>query len=295
MDNNETPYLGRIKPIFFYLKDSFKFYELDRPLITEVLFLILLTVFFGGYLLAMPYVEDFQLYYEQFSVRISEAEIVDYTSLDPELVMNLANAMLASMGIFIAVRAITYFIGIYYGSLYFFSLTRPDTTLAQRNSVVLSKVLKVVVFNLLFYLIFGIFIFTFILFISVIAKLIPTLIVLATSLPAVIILLDLMFMFKNLLIIEFDVGITNNLKKSLDITRGYKGRVMSNGLFPYLLILILGTIALNIQNKLLALFMLAFFEAIILMVSNRLTTLMFVDAAVLKRKDIDASAEENIE
>ena len=39
----------RVKPIFFYLKESLKFYDLDRPIVSQAVFVIILAVVFGGY------------------------------------------------------------------------------------------------------------------------------------------------------------------------------------------------------------------------------------------------------
>jgi hypothetical protein len=114
---------------------------------------------------------------------------------------------------------------------------------------------------------------------------IPALMIIATFLPFTILAVDMLFIFKNLLIVEFDVGIFKNFKSSLDITKGCKNRVILNGLWPHFLGLILSTFAIDIQNPILALFIVAFFEVIIMLIFQKLTVLMFIDAASIERKD----------
>ena len=93
------------------------------------------------------------------------------------------------------------------------------------------------------------------------------------------------------MILEFDVGIIRNFKKSMDITKGCKKRIVFNGLWPHSMTLILSTLAVDIQNPMLSLFIVAFFEVIILLISQRLIALMFIDAASLERHD---NKNENI-
>ena len=70
--------------------------------------------------------------------------------------------------------------------------------------------------------------------------------------------------------------------------------VIFNGLWPHFLGLILGTLAMDVKNQILALFIFAFFEVIVLLISQRLTALMFIDAASLERKDKKPEKIKNI-
>jgi hypothetical protein len=106
-----------------------------------------------------------------------------------------------------------------------------------------------------------------------------------TFLPIVVLAIDMLFIFKNLLIIEFDTGVFQNFKVALDITKDCRRRVIFNGLWPHFLGLILSTFAIDVQNPVLAIFMVSFFEVIVLLIFHRLTALMFIDAASLERKD----------
>ncbi len=281
---NEKNKLSKVKPIFAYFKDSIKFYDLDNSAIAQIVFVLILAILFGGNIIARPYTEKFLLHYEQFGIQLAEYDLntLDLSMVDAELLYNMTNAILASMGILLLVKAISYLVALFYGSYYFYSITRPETTLALRISMFFQKLPKLIGFNLLFYFIFALALFVFLLVFLVIGLIVPGIIfVIAPFIPIIIVIVDLLFIFKNLLIIEFDVGVLKNFKKSLDIIKGNKVRIVNNGLFPHILTLILSAIATN-NNPMLSLFIVAFFEVIILLFSNRLTTLMFIDVASLK-------------
>jgi hypothetical protein len=91
--------------------------------------------------------------------------------------------------------------------------------------------------------------------------------------------------FKDLLIIEFDVGIFRNFKKSIDLTRGNKKQIIMNMMSLYILGWLLNMFSIDVNNALLALFISVFMESIIMIVTQRLSVLMFLDAASLERKD----------
>ena len=59
-----------IKPFGGYFKEAIKFYDLDKPVVARIIFILELAVLFGGYMLARPYVLDLYTHYEQLFVRM---------------------------------------------------------------------------------------------------------------------------------------------------------------------------------------------------------------------------------
>ncbi|MGI6623392.1 MAG: hypothetical protein GX227_00495 [Clostridiaceae bacterium] len=287
---------NRIKPIFAYFKESIKFYDIDQPLIAQIIFVIQLAVVFGGYVIARPYTEKFFLYYEQISNKFMwqiDAKNYDLSFLNSDLAINMINAFSIVMLIYFASKAIAYLFGIFFGAYYFMSLTRSDTTPAQRFSDILLKYPKLIIFNILFYAVFAVVIVLLFLAAGIASLIIPLFIVLSPLLPFAVIACDTLFIFKNLLIIEFDTGVFKNFKKSLDITKGCKRRIIVNGLWPVCLGLLLSSFSIGINNPLLSLFILAFFEVIVHLITQRLIALMFIDAASLERNDKKAKEVKN--
>lgn len=278
----------RVKSIFFYLRESFRFHDVDKPVVAQIVFILILAVIFGGYIYARPYIEDAFLYFEQISVNLIEqveTKTLDLSLINMETANKFFESMLIVVIIYALIKAVAYILATYYRVFYYYSLTEPDTTLKQRTVFFLKKLIKIIVFNILFYGIFAFAILCVFVLTAFISFFIPVIVVILSLLPIVVLAVDMLFIFKNLLIIEFDTGIIKNFKVALDITRGCKRRVIFNGLWPHFLGLVLDTIAIDVQNPALALFIVAFFEVIVLLIFQRLTALMFIDAATLERKD----------
>lgn len=287
----------RVKSIFFYLKESLKFYDIDRPIVAQVVFILVLAILFGGYIFAKPYTEDVFLYYEQISVSLMEqveAKNIDFSAINIEIVYKMLESTSIVLAVYAVINAFAYIIATYYGAFYFHSLTDTDSTWIQRTTMFMKRLFKIIIFNVLFYGIFALVVFLLSMLIVFIAFFMPAIIAVTTFLPFAVLAVDMIFIFKNLLILEFDTGVFKNFKVALDITKGCKRRVIFNGLWPHFLGLILGTLAMDVKNQILALFIFAFFEVIVLLISQRLTALMFIDAASLERKDKKPEKIKNI-
>ncbi len=288
----------RVKSIFFYLKESLKFYDVDKPNVAQIVFVLILAILFGGYVVARPYTEEVFLYYEQISVSLMEqveTKNFDFSLINIEIVYKMLESAFVVLVIYAVMKAITYLIGTYYGAFYYFSLTDPDSTWIERTVLFLRKLIKIIFFNILFYGIFALAVFLVFMAAGFIALFLPAIIIIFTFLPIIVLAVDMLFIFKNLLIIEFDTGAFQNFKVALDITKDCKRRVIFNGLWPHFLGLILSTFAIDVQNPILALFIVSFFEVIVLLIFQRLTALMFIDAASLERKDKKLEKNKNVE
>ena len=120
---------------------------------------------------------------------------------------------------------------------------------------------------------------------GIVSLIIPLLTIFTALIPLFVMALSTLFVFKDLLIIEFDVGIFRNFKKSIDLTRGNKKQIIMNMMSLYILGWLLNMFSIDVNNALLALFISVFMESIIMIVTQRLSVLMFLDAASLERKD----------
>jgi hypothetical protein len=283
---------SRVKPITAYIKDAIKFYDLDNPFVAQILFLVQLGILFGGYWFARPYVQEFAILFEQFSVRFKEqlqqlGKVVDISIINTDLYANLVNASARVLLIILVIRILSFFISLFYGTYYHFSLTQPTMRGSQRFMVYLRRLPKLIIFNVLFYIAFFIGALVLTLVSGFITLIVPVFSLVNLLLPVFLFGLMALFIFKDLLIIEFDVGIFNNFKRSWDITRDCKRNVIVNGMFPLCVSLIISLFAMDVGNLLLALFISSFFEVIIIMITRRLTVLMFADAASLERHDLN--------
>lgn len=272
---------ARVKPIFAYIKDSLKFYDTDNQLVSQIVFVLQLAVIFGGYLFARPYTQELFVYFEQYTNKLQSligTNNFDITALSDDLFM-MIDAMSVVMLIIVVIKSVTFIISLYYGTCYFFSQTQPEMKGPERTAVFFKRLPKIILFNFLFYFALGLLSLS-----GMIVLVIPIFSGLIMILPFVLLIINTVFIFKDLLIIEFDVNIFRNFKKSLDITKGCRKNIIMNGLWPLCLSLLVSLFAVDVQNPMLSLFIAAFIEAIFLLISQRLTVLMFLDAASLERR-----------
>ncbi|HPU22321.1 MAG TPA: hypothetical protein PL099_05010 [Thermoclostridium caenicola] len=289
MDNQPR----KVRLINAYFKESIKFYDLDRPVVARVIFVLLLGVLFGGYLLARPFVFDLYTQYEQLFIRLQENMSLD--SLNSVLFASgayetIARSFMYVALIFLGIRVLTFFISLFYGSWYFFGLTNPQMYGAQRTSVFFARLPKIILFNLLFYA--AIYVVVAVMVVATVY--VPGLAVFTALLPMVILIVSTLYVFKDLLIIEFDVGPVRNFRKSLELTRNSRKYVISNMMSLYALGWLLNLFSMDVENAALALFISAFLESMLKLITQRLSVLMFIDAASLERKDRVSNQDETL-
>ncbi|HOK43657.1 MAG TPA: hypothetical protein PLD49_08330 [Thermoclostridium caenicola] len=289
MDNQPR----KVRLINAYFKESIKFYDLDRPVVARVIFVLLLGVLFGGYLLARPFVFDLYTQYEQLFIRLQENMSLD--SLNSVLFASgayetIARSFMYVALIFLGIRVLTFFISLFYGSWYFFGLTNPQMSGAQRTSVFFARLPKIILFNLLFYA--AIYVVVAVMVVATVY--VPGLAVFTALLPMVILIVSTLYVFKDLLIIEFDVGPVRNFRKSLELTRNSRKYVISNMMSLYALGWLLNLFSMDVENAALALFISAFLESMLKLITQRLSVLMFIDAASLERKDRVSNQDETL-
>ena len=279
---------GRVKNIFAYLKDSVRFHDMDNPFFVQVVFLLELIILFGGYWFARPYVQDFYVVFEQMSVRLQEQLTVknfDLSFMTTELYTKMWDSMTSILLIFFVIKSVSFFVGLLYATYYHYSLTQPSMKGQERILTFLRRLPKLIAFNFLFYFVYLILALVLLMVTGIITLLMPVLSVMTLILPMFFIIAGILFMFKDLLIVEFDVGILKNFKKSLDITKDSRKNIVVNGLWPVCIGGIVSLLTIDVQNPMLSLFISSFFEVVILFVSQRLMVLMFIDAASLARQD----------
>jgi len=273
-----------VKPINAYFKESIKFYDLDKPVVARVIFVLLLGVLFGGYLLARPYIYELYTQYEQLFIRLQEDMSID--GLNSALFSAGANeaimrSFLYVLLIIVAIRLLTFVISLFYGCWYFFEMTDPQMSGARRTSVFFARLPKIILFNILFFA--AIYVVVAVMVVATVF--LPGLAIFTAMLPMAILFVSTMYVFKDLLIIEFNVGPIRNFRKALDLTRNNKKYIFLNMMSLYALGWLLNMISIDVENAVLALFISAFLECILMLVTQRLSALMFIDAASLERKD----------
>lgn len=286
MDRNHSD--SKVKPILAYLKESAKFYELDKPMPARIIFLLELAVLFGGYLFARPYTLDVFKYFEQLTNQLQgqlSLGSLNMSILNSDVYKNMINALFAVLLIYVVIRSLSFIIALFFGAHYFFGLTNPEMSGGARASLFLSRLPKIIIFNILFYIAFYIAVFLLVIIIGIIIMIIPMLQFVTFLVPLAVMALSTLFIFKDLLIIEFDIGVFKNFKKSLELTRSSRKNIIINMMWPFAIGWLLNAFAIDVNNAALSIFISAFLEVIIILIGQRLSVLMFIDAASIERKD----------
>lgn len=277
-----------VKPIFAYLKDAIKFYDVQKPMVAQLAFILELAVMFIGYSLASPHIQKAFVHYERIITQMQNqpaTQWLNLTNVDPSVYDNMLKAMGTVMAILIPVIILSYFISLFYGTQYFFGLTDPEMPVGKRLGRYFARLPKVIVFNVMYYFLFYIGTLVVLVAAALLMLFMPLLSFATAFLPLLLMIFDTFFVFKDWLILEFNVGLAANFKKAWQLSKNNRKHVAMNMLWPLSLGWLLTALATDGSNLLLSIFITSFLQVIVHFVSQRLAVLMFIDAAQLERKD----------
>ncbi|NLU51896.1 MAG: hypothetical protein GXX10_03400 [Clostridiaceae bacterium] len=275
ISNNRPP---RVKSIYAYLKEALRFYDTDNPRVAQISFVIQLFVIFGGYIMMGPYARDFYSMLEKIGTSGFNLSLIN-----SEAYKAMINSAVNIMAIMAAIRVITYFVSLFYGVWYYHGRVQPSLSGKERASVFFKRLPKLIFYNFVFYAVFFIIAIVCLTATEILAYIFPLFAVLTIMMPIIFLIIDTLFIFKDLLIVEFDSGFFRTIKKSLDVTKGCRKNVVVNALWLLFLRWILNALSMDMQNQMLALFIMSFMEVIFLLTFQRLTVLMYIDAASLEQ------------
>jgi hypothetical protein len=278
----------KVKSIFVYLKDVIRFYDTDKPAIARIVFVLELIVLFGGYYMAMPFIQKFARAYADFGNQIPGNLSLLNLNLDflqSETYMSMVQSISVVLAILVAIKSLSFLLALFYGTHYYLGITEPSSAGMKRTGIFFSRLPKLILFNILYYVLFYIATALAMVAVLVVSLFIPLLSVIIVVFPLLLMLVDSLFVFKDLLIIEFNPGIINNFKKTLGLTKNNTKNIIVNMLWPATAGWALSSMATDINNAMLSLFITCFLQVILMLMSQRLVALMFIDAASMERRD----------
>jgi hypothetical protein len=124
------------------------------------------------------------------------------------------------------------FLAQFYGTHYYLGVTEPSSTSMKRTGIFISRLPKLILFNIVYYVLFYIATALAMAAVLLVSLFIPLFSVVITLFPLLLMLVDSLFVFKDLLIIEFNPGIINNFKKALGLTKNNTRNIIVNMLWP---------------------------------------------------------------
>lgn len=234
---------GRIRPLGAYLLKVIKFYDVKNERLTPLVFVLILAVNFMANLIAVRYVSDIQITTVQVPVR-------------PEELAHLLQVLLVVNGLNLGSYILTSLFTSAYLYAYIRDLRGIPYSFRECWRVLGRKVFAIILLSV----------------INVLAIVTGLFLLIV---PGIIIYL--MFVFSNCYMMDRNQGIMGSLKNSLDLTNGHKSQIFSVMVFFNLLIIILSALQGFGEGPLITLFISAFISAIVNLMYQRLTALMYVD------------------
>jgi len=280
-----------IKHFTYYFRKMMKFYELKVQGVPQALFILLLAVLFGFRVLVQPLSVDLNVYYQQFLAAYSDfysaPENIDALKqfLFSEEYMQLISTMLKMFGIFAVQYALTILLSFFYLGAYLVDLEAQKVSFAVYMKKFLAALPRFIGFQVLFYVGLGILGVCFLFFISLLIVIIPLLYIVVVFLPLAWLVIESIFIFKEITLLDTGVGIFKNFVLSWKLSAGSRFMIGRNIFFIVFLNMVAGMLVVG-SNVLLSIFIISFFEAIVLLIKQRLIALMYLSRTRIEKDNI---------
>ncbi len=277
----------KVKNIFFYLKDAFRFHEVGIPYFVQILFVLMLAILFGGYVFALPYAEEMNRVSSIIMTKLQELSASgnpDAANISSVLTPEIMERMMASLGSFLAwmltAKIVVQALSLFYAYVYHQKRVMPATPFVGAVKGFIAILPKLILSNLLFYgllLLAGI---AMSVVFAVIGLVLPPLaLLLAGGLPILFLVATSLFVFRDLSVMVGNAGPVRSFAAAWRLTNGCRRVVVGNMMMMYIIGMVVSWISVGISSQtLVATFAASFFEALLLLVSQRLTVRMYEDA-----------------
>ena len=229
----------KIKPFLFYAKKSFKFYDLKNDIIPPVIFVLMLSISFGAYIMTIPYMDGILDLYSTTNI----SDII-------EIYSQLFNTFLISVG----ATFLNAIFSLFYLKAYIMDLKEEEYSTSKVFIYVLKKIPYLVLINVLVGIlrIIGLTILVF---------------------PSIIVYF--IFIFKDCYILDKGTKFIDIFNVCYESTKGRKMNIFRNIFVLFTLKLIISM--LGPENIYIFGFVTSFFEVIIDLMILRLIALMYYD------------------
>lgn len=98
-------------------------------------------------------------------------------------------------------------------------------------------------------------------------------------------IIQVVFIFKDITFLDTGVSVWRNFKTSIQLSKGYGFFIGRNIIFIYFLSLLINMF--TIESQLVSMFIISFFEVIILQIRQRLVALMYISRTRKPKEDIE--------
>ncbi len=275
----QTP--GTIRHFTYYFKRMMKFYELKVQGVPQVLFILLLAVSFGMRVVLQPFVAELSIYQQQL---MNTYKDVFTNPLNMEALMKIPYSeeyiqmitlMFRIMGLLAIQQIIMMLMAFFYLGAYLSDLEGSEVSLKLYMSKFIRAMPRFIGFSLLFYIAAGMLFVVLLLLTSMMALIVPIMYFLIVIPFIGWFIIQVIFIFKDITFLDTGVGIFRNFGLTWKLTEGNRFMVGRNIIFIVFLNVITGMVTVG-SNVLLSLFVISFLEIIVLLIRQRLITMMYI-------------------
>lgn len=274
-----------IKHFTYYFRRMMKFYDLKVQGVPQALFVLLLAVLFGsGILIMVELYEDLQQYLAVFPDLFSEPDNIEpfMTFFLSEEYAQMVETMLKIFGIIVIQYALSMLLSFFYLGAYLVDLEANEVSFSAYMRKFLTALPRFIGFQVLFFIGLGILGVFFLFFISLLAVILPLMYFVIVLLPFAWLVIEAIFIFKEITLLDTGVGIFKNFALSWKLSAGNRFMIGRNIFFIVLLSMFVRMFVVG-SNVLLSLFITSFIEVIVLLIKQRLIALMYISRTRVAR------------
>lgn len=277
-----------IKHFTYYFRRMMKFYDLKVQGVPQALFVLLLAVLFGSGILINPLIGELNINYQQFLAIYhdfsSTPENIDafMTFFLSEEYAQMVETMLKIFGIIVIQYALSMLLSFFYLGAYLVDLEANEASVAVYMRKFLTALPRFIGFQVLFFIGLGILGVFFLFFISLLAVILPLMYFVIVLLPFAWLVIEAIFIFKEITLLDTGVGIFKNFALSWKLSAGNRFMIGRNIFFIVLLSMFVRMFVVG-SNVLLSLFITSFIEVIVLLIKQRLIALMYISRTRVAR------------
>lgn len=273
-----------IRHFTYYFKRMMKFYDLKVQGVPQVVFILLLLASFGARFVAQPYVTEMTIYYQQwvsmYGDAVSSGDLTDpqvmenvmHIMLSDEFSM-LVNTMLKLTGLFVLQQVVMMLLSFFYLGAYLVDMETSKPVITQYMSKFIHALPRYIGFNVIFYLGVGILFALSIPLASFLIMILPLFYIILYVFPWF--LIQIIFIFKDITFLDTGVGIFRNFSLAWKLSAQNRLIIGKNIFFIIFLNMIINMVSVG-TNVLISMFVVSFFEVIVLLIQQRLIVLMYL-------------------
>lgn len=282
---------NKIGHFFVYFRRMMKFYDLRAKAVPQVLFVLLLAATLGLRIASVPIIMDYTIYFQQLANTLQDvfsSESINDPAVIIEKILEIQNSVMFSqvmslslkiLGLMAVQQVFLMILSFFYLGAYLCDLESEGSSFSCYIRKFKRALPRYIGFNLIFYLTAVILLITGLFLFALVSAFIPVLyfatgFIAAVLIPVGLFIIQVIFIFKDITFLDTGVTVLRNLKLSAQLSAGNRMMIARNIIFIECLNLLIRIFV--VESQMVSLFIISFFEVIIILIKQRLIALMYL-------------------